>query len=56
MTQYTCFRICQRGTDCLGTVTAESINDAESLAYRRWAFDEDGGEYLDVQEESEGEA
>ena len=56
MTQYACYRICQRGVDYLGTVEAESIDDAESLAYERWVFDEDAGEYLDVEEESEDEA
>ena len=53
MTQYACYRICQRGTDFLGTVEAESKDEAESMAYERWCFDEDAGEYLDVEEDDD---
>ena len=51
MTRYACFRMCRLGVDYLGTVAADSEDEARQEAGRRWEIDPDDEERIDVEED-----
>ena len=55
MTRYACFRICRRGVDYLGTIAAESEDEARREAERRWENDPNDEERIEVEVEVDEE-